>query len=108
MSYSISMDLKEKKHSGLTLSSAEAKCVSAAYAIQKLYCLINQLDDLNMPQQLSVKLLEDNQSCIKMIQQPKYIPGTKHIGIKHHVIGIASKEGIIELIYQLSLDIIPW
>ena len=41
-------------------------------------------DDLNIPQNLLIKMFENNQSTIKLVESEKYKSRTKHIGTKYH------------------------
>ena len=74
-----------KKQSFVTFSSAEAEYVFAAHATQELQWLISLLDDLDMPQELPIKLFKDNQSCIKMIQHSEYMSRTKHVDVNYQI-----------------------
>ncbi len=56
-----------------------------------------------------IKVREDNQSCIAMAKNPKFIPRTKHIAIKYyhfwkHVITQANPDGLISLEYCSTHD----
>ena len=59
-----------------------------------------------MPQKLPIKQFEDNRSCVKMIQQPKYMSGIKHVDVKYNSIRNLSENGIIALTYQPTRDMI--
>lgn len=88
-----------KKQTSVALSSAEAEYISAANATQEILWITKLLEDLDMPQTLPITLFEDNQSCIKMIESPKYTNRTKHVDIKYHCIRNLKENGTIDLKY---------
>jgi hypothetical protein len=54
------------------------------------------LDELGMMSKGATSLLSDNQSCIKLVNNPVLHSKTKHIGIQHHFIRETSKTGDIQ------------
>ena len=54
--------------------------------------------ELGFIQQIATSIYEDNDSCIKIAQSAKQLPGVKHIDIRHHFIRdrIRSKEIALE------------
>lgn len=67
-------------------SPAETEIVSAASAGQEITWLIKLLTDLHLHQKRRVILYEDNQSCIKMIENEKFSKRTKDIDLIYHTI----------------------
>jgi len=56
-----------------------------------------------------IKVREDNQSCIAMVQNPKFSPQTKHIAIKYHhfckhVITQSNPNGFLDINYCSTDD----
>lgn len=58
---------------------------------------------LDLPQKLSVTLLIDNQSCIKMIESEKHRSRTKHIDVKCHTRHL--KENVINIECKMAAAI---
>lgn len=54
--------------------SAESEYISAASAMQEINLLINLLSELDMPQQLLITFMDDNQSAIKPTKSDNFIP----------------------------------
>ena len=66
-----------KKQATVALSSSEAEYQGMAAAVQALY-LKQLLDDFGIQQKHPIAIGEDNQSCIKLCQNPVMHKRSKH------------------------------
>ena len=68
-----------KKQIRTALSSTEAKYISLADASQEAIWLRRLLKDFNLMQKGPTLIFEDNQSCLKLVENNKFSNRTKHI-----------------------------
>uniref|UniRef100_A0AAV1UVS3 Reverse transcriptase Ty1/copia-type domain-containing protein n=1 Tax=Peronospora matthiolae TaxID=2874970 RepID=A0AAV1UVS3_9STRA len=92
-----------KKQSSVSLSTSEAEYIALSLAIQegkwvhRLLCeILDAAEDKSGPE---LKIMEDNQSCIKMTKNPVNHGRAKHIDIKYHHIRDEVKRGDVKLEY---------
>ena len=87
-----------KKQNSVALSTAEAEYVSAGSCCAQLLWIKQSLQDygLNVSK---VPLLCDNESAIKIANNPVQHSRTKHIDIRHHFLRDHSTKGDIEIIH---------
>ena len=80
----------------VTLSSTEAEYVALSSAVQEVLYLQKIFADLSLPQE-SVLVFEDNQSTIKLAQNPsrQFSARTKHIDIKHNFVKQCVESGTV-------------
>lgn len=95
-----------RKQACVSLSSTEAEYVALAEACQEGVWLIRLLKDLQHQSQLPVKMYEDNQSCIKMVQNRKFSNRTKHIDTKYHYANEMYEKGIFIFEYCPTEDML--
>jgi len=76
--------------------------MAASYATCEAIWLKNILKDFGVELSESIKLYEDNQSCIQLSQNPGHHRRTKHIDIRHHYIQEKVEEGVVTLKYITS------
>jgi hypothetical protein len=88
-----------KKQSTVALSSTEAEYIAAARATQEATWIQSFLSEIGHPLGKPIPLYVDNQSAIKLIQNPVAHDRTKHIDIKYHFIRDAQTRGIIKVEY---------
>ncbi len=100
----------------IALATAEAECIAMSQALREMIPLATLMREMNekfplyLPQpRLIIKVREDNQSCIAMVENPKFTPQTKHIAIKYHhfrkhVITQTNPDGFISLEYCSTHD----
>ena len=88
-----------KKQSTVALSSTEAEYIAAAHATQEATWIQTFLSKIGHPLGKPIPLYVDNQSAIKLIQNPVAHDRTKHIDIKYHFIRDAQAQGIIKVEY---------
>ena len=91
-----------KKQSSVSLSTSEAEYIALSLAIQegkwihRLLCEILKAADNVGPELI---IFEDNQSCIKMTNNPVKHGRAKHIDIKYHHIRDEVKRGEVKVKY---------
>ena len=85
-----------KKQNSVALSTGEAEYISAGSCCAQLLWMRSTLSDfgINVKQ---VPLLCDNESAIKMTNNPVQHSRTKHIDIKHHFLRDHETKGAIAL-----------
>ena len=85
-----------KKQNSVTISTAEAEYISAGSCCAQLLWMRSTLSDfgINVKQ---VPLLCDNESAIKMTNNPVQHSRTKHIDIRHHFIRDHQQKGDISI-----------
>lgn len=75
-----------RKQQCVSLSSTEAELISLCEAVKEAIWLQNILLDLNRSEIDPITIYEDNQSCMKLIQNQKISNRSKHIDIKYFYI----------------------
>jgi hypothetical protein len=88
----------------VALSSTEAEFIAASHAVQQVMWLRQLLRDLGIPQHSPTTMFEDNQSCIKMVENESLSQRSKHIDIKYRFIQDEQKKGTVALRYIPSED----
>ena len=79
--------------------TTEAEYIAAAHATQEATWIQTFLSEIGHPLGKPIPLYVDNQSTIKLIQNPVAHDWTKHIDIKYHFICDAQAQGIIKVEY---------
>ena len=93
------IDWKAKQQDVVALSSAESELISACSATQSAVYIRQLLMDLGFKQDEPTVIMEDNQACIAMGNNPITHKRTKHIDVRYHFVRekVESKE--VELVY---------
>ncbi|EWM20187.1 gag-pol polyprotein [Nannochloropsis gaditana] len=93
------IDWKAKQQDVVALSSAESELISACSATQSAVYIRQLLMDLGFKQDEPTVIMEDNQACIAMSNNPIIQKRTKHIDVRYHFVRekVESKE--VELVY---------
>ncbi|MEY3108605.1 MAG: hypothetical protein RL730_956, partial [Actinomycetota bacterium] len=80
-----------KLQTEIALSTTEAEYIALSQAMREVIPFMNlmqEIDDIfgihNPSPQFHCRVFEDNRSCIKVAESPKFTPRTKHIAIKYH------------------------
>ena len=97
---------KSKKQSCVALSTAEAEYMALSSAAQEATWIRQLTKDLQNGPTRPTVIHEDNQSAICMAKNPQFHGRTKHIEIKYHFIREKVHDGIIELKYCKTNDMI--
>ena len=99
-----------KKQLVVALSTTEAEYVALSAATQEAVWLSRLLSDVKAPPQTPILIKEDNQGTIAVVRNPVSHNRTKHIDIKFHYVREALEDGIMDLIYcptkQMIADIL--
>jgi hypothetical protein len=85
-----------KKQNSVALSTAEAEYISAGSCCAQLLWMKATLNDFGIKFK-NVPLFCDNESAIKMTQNPVQYSRTKHIDIRHHFIRDHQQKGDISI-----------
>ena len=88
-----------KKQATVALSSSEAEYQGLAAAVQEALYLKQPLEDFCIQQKLPIAIAEDNQSCIRLCQNPVMHKRSKHIETKFHFIRDQTEEWTISIHY---------
>ncbi|KIL57634.1 hypothetical protein M378DRAFT_16141 [Amanita muscaria Koide BX008] len=88
-----------KKQSTVSLSSTEAEYIAAARGAQEATWIQTFLSEIGLPLKKPITLYVDNQSAIKLVQNPVAHDRTKHIDAKYHFIRDAQDKGLIKVEY---------
>jgi hypothetical protein len=93
------IDWRAKQQDVVALSSAQSELISACSATQSAVYICQLLVDLGSKQDGPTMIMEDNQACIAMSNNPILQKRTKHIDVRYHFIRekVESKE--VELVY---------
>ena len=92
-----------KKQATVSLSSTEAQYIAAAHATQEATWIHTFFSEIGHPLKKPITLYVDNQSAIKLIQNPIAHDRTKHINIKYHFIRDAQAREIISVQQMIKL-----
>ena len=88
-----------KKQATVALSSSEAEYQGMAAAVQEALYLKQLLEVFDIQQKRPIAIGEDNQSCIRLCQNPVMHKRSKHIETKFHFIRDKTEDGIISIHY---------
>ena len=88
-----------KKQATVALSSSEAEYQGMAAAIQEALYLKQLLEDFGIQKKSTIAIGEDNQSCIRLCQNPVMHKRNKHIEPKFHFIQDKTEDGTISIHY---------
>ena len=91
-----------KRQVTVALSSSEAEYQGTAAAVQEALYLKHLLKDFGIQQKHPIAIGEDNQSCIKLCQNPVMHNRSKHIETKFHFIRDKAVDGTISIYYVPS------
>ena len=91
-----------RKQSCVALSTVEAEYVAACSASCEavwLWKLLSELFDLPLE---ATSIFCDNQSCVKLSENPVFHDRSKHIEIKNHYIMDIVQRGAVKLLYVVT------
>lgn len=94
-----------RKQHTVSLSSTEAELVAVCEATKEAIWTQNLLNDIERSQN-SITINEDNQSCMKLIENDKISNRSKHIDVKYHFIKDIIKQNKIKLKYCCTNEIL--
>ncbi|EWM20261.1 transposable element [Nannochloropsis gaditana] len=92
--YAFTLSHGAKQQDVIALSSAESELISACSATQSAVYIRRLLMDLGFKQDEPTMIMEDNQACIAMGNNPITHKRTKHIDVRYHFVRekVESKE----------------
>eukprot|EP00253_Pinus_taeda_P025524 PITA_25524 len=88
-----------RKQKSVALSSSEAEYMAASTASCEAIWLKNLLVNLFRRKTKVIKIMCDNQSCIKLSENPMFYDRSKHIDIQCHFVRHCVQRGAIQLSY---------
>jgi hypothetical protein len=90
---------KSRKQSNIALSTTEVEYVAACSANCEAILLQKVLKDLFDLEMEATVILCDNQSCIKMTENPVFHDNSKHIKIRYHYIRDMVQRRVVKIQY---------
>lgn len=88
-----------RKQNCVSLSSTEAEFIALSNACQEVLWIRSLLEDMKQLIDKPTTMLEDNQSCLKLIEEEKLSNRTKHIDTRYHFVKDYIVKGIVNCIY---------
>jgi len=95
-----------KKQAIVALSTTEAEYVALCSATQEAVWLRRLLNELETVSDKPTVLMEDNQGAIAISQNPVEHARTKHIDVRYHFVREAVQQGLVELKYCSSCEMV--
>jgi hypothetical protein len=95
-----------KKHPIVTMSSTESEYVGYTMIAKNIAWIRNVLSFLDIDMSQPTKVRVDNQGAMKIAETPKQHGRTKHIDVRYHYIREKINEGMIELEYCSTKDMV--
>uniref|UniRef100_A0A2N9JB62 Integrase catalytic domain-containing protein n=1 Tax=Fagus sylvatica TaxID=28930 RepID=A0A2N9JB62_FAGSY len=92
-----------KRQPTVSLSTTEAEYRAAAMAAQESTWLMQLMRDLHQPIDYAVSLHCDNQSAIRLAENPEFHARTKHVEVHYHFVREKVLEGKIKM-YQTKTE----
>ncbi|KAF7834575.1 Retrovirus-related Pol polyprotein from transposon RE1 [Senna tora] len=93
-----------KRQLTVSLSSTEAEYRAAAAGTQESTWLIQLLKDLHQPIEYAVPLYWDNQSAIRLAENPVFHARTKHVEVHHHFLREKVLEEQVKMVQVKTYD----
>ena len=93
-----------KRQPTVSLSTTEAEYRSAATSAQEITWLMRLMNDLHQPIDYAVQLHCDNQSVIRLDENPVFHARTKHVEVHYHFMREKVREGEIKMIKTKTED----
>jgi hypothetical protein len=90
---------KSKRQPTVALSTAEAEYMALSLAVQTVIWIRKLLKNFGVSIEKPTTLYEDNQGCIAMAKNPVNHERTKHIDIRYHFVREKVEEGIVQVEY---------
>ena len=95
-----------KKQTCVALSSTESEFISLSETCKEAIWLRNLLEDMNLKQQEPTVVFEDNQSCLRLVEDGRYSFRTKHIDTKKYFVKQYVDDNQIKCVYCPSEDML--
>lgn len=97
--YGATVSWNTKKQATVALSSTEAEYISLSQAMCEAIWLRNLLCEFGSTFEHPVPLFEDNQSCIRIAEEPRDHRRMKHVDIRYNFMREKLQEGIFKILY---------
>lgn len=97
---------KSTRQDTIALSSTEAEYMALSATVQEAIWLIQLNNELGNKLKLPIKVYCDNQSAIKLSESDAYRPRSKHIDIKYHHIREKIQNGLINIEFLGTNDMV--
>ena len=95
----------------IALSTTEAEYIALSVAMREVLPFLNLMEEMRSFLPVSkdepkffCKVWEDNRSCIKVAESPKFTPQTKHIALKYHHFRRFVSDGTIKIFPISTLE----
>lgn len=98
--YDATVSWMTRKQATVSLSSTEAEYISLSQAACDAIWLKNLLEELGVVFHHPIPLFEDNQSCIRIAEEPRDHKRMKHIDIRYNFIREKIQEGVFRILYK--------
>lgn len=93
-----------RKQSTISQSSTEAEYIALAQAVNEAKWIRQLLIEIGIVIHQPITIFEDNQSCIRIAEEPREHKRMKHVDIKYCFIRDEIAKGIIEVKYKPTSD----
>lgn len=100
------MSWASRKRSCVALSSTESEFIALAEACQEIQWIRKLLKDLGKKVDHPICIREDNQSCIRQVENEKVDQRSKHVDTKYCFIKDLKNKNIISLSYCPTEDML--
>jgi hypothetical protein len=88
-----------RKHHTVVLSTTEAEYIALCHCMQEMMFLKSLMDELGFKTSKPIKIYEDNQSCIKLSNNPELHGRSKHIDIRYHFVQEKVQRNVFKIVY---------
>jgi transposase InsO family protein len=88
-----------RKQTIVALSTAEAEYEAMCEACKEAVWLRSFLEEMGAKISLPIKMFEDNQACINIVQSESITARNKHMGVRLEYVRALNKLGVIQLVY---------
>lgn len=83
----------------IATSTTEAEYQAASAAIKETLWMRNLLKQLLEPKKITVTVMIDNQSTLRLLRNPQSVTQAKHIDVQHHFIRERAMRAEVNLVY---------
>lgn len=88
-----------KRQTCVALSSTEAEFIALSEACKEAQWIRRILEDLHQPQHSPTLIYEDNQSCLKLIEEEHFSRRSKHIDVRYYFVKDYIDKGLVSCKY---------
>lgn len=88
----------------VALSTTDSEYVAASQTVREIMWLKTLIEELQSPHVLDVTFFMDNQSAMKLVENPVCHKRTKHIDVRYHYIREKYEEKAFNLEYLSTKD----